>query len=112
MTGKRFNLIEVNGNIEDSCTQAVYDGGEDVFELLDCMNALHEEKKRYKRLWEQMAYYFIGTKSLNDLDHKDFEVLKELAKGNEYELTDEEKEEVYRYLQAYHNGNVEELKYD
>ena len=61
MTGKRFNLIEVNGNIEDSCTQAVYDGGEDVFELLDCMNALHEENeqltKKIDDLKEERDFY-------------------------------------------------------
>ena len=48
MTEKRFKLIEVNGNIEDSCTQMVYDGGEDVFELLDLLNTLNDENEQLK----------------------------------------------------------------
>lgn len=48
MTAKRFTLIECNGNIEDGCTQNVYDGGEDVFELLDLLNFLNDENEQLK----------------------------------------------------------------
>lgn len=46
---KRFNLIEVNGNIEDGFTQSVYDGGEDVFELLDLLNGLNDDNEQLKK---------------------------------------------------------------
>ena len=52
MTGKRFTLIECNGNIEDGYTQSVYDGGEDVFELLDLLNELYEENNE-----EELDYF-------------------------------------------------------
>lgn len=48
MTDKRFTLIECNGNIEDGCTQNVYDGGEDVFELLDLLNSLNNKNEQLK----------------------------------------------------------------
>lgn len=76
MTGKRFNLIEVNGNIEDSCTQVVYDGGEDVFELLDCMNALNEECLQYLNIIGDIRVYAKENnvenilKIINELDVK------------------------------------------
>ena len=95
-------LKKTNNRIEKSRTECYNQLGE----LLDD----YEELTHYERLWAQMAYYFIGTKSLNDLDHKDFKCLKELAKGNEHELTDEEKQEVYAYLQAYHQGDINNLK--
>lgn len=50
MTAKRFTLIECNGNIEDGCTQIVYDGGEDVFILLDLLNSLNDENEELKQL--------------------------------------------------------------
>jgi chromosome segregation ATPase len=45
---ERFTLIECNGNIEDYCTQNVYDGGEDVFELLDLLNSLDDKNEQLK----------------------------------------------------------------
>ena len=47
MTEKRFTLIECNGNIEDEYEQKVYDGGEDVYELLDLLNQLFKKILEY-----------------------------------------------------------------
>ena len=49
MTEKRFTLIECNGNIEDEYEQKVYDGGEDVYELLDLLNQLSDENEELKQ---------------------------------------------------------------
>ena len=61
MTAKRFTLIECNGNIEDSYTQNVYDGGEDVFELLDLLNELHIENNE-----EELDYFKSKCGSLEE----------------------------------------------
>ena len=61
MTAKRFELIEINGNIEDSYTQNVYDGGEDVFELLDLLNELHKENNE-----EELDYFKSKCGSLEE----------------------------------------------
>lgn len=92
MTMKRFTLIEVNGNIEDSCTQIVYDGGEDVFELLNLLNSLHDENEQlklsstmYYQLFVELQKQMKGVKKASDLDSKDFEDLIELSKGNVFD---------------------------
>ena len=61
MTEKRFTLIECNGNIEDGYTQIVYDGGEDVFELLDLLNELYEENNE-----EELDYFKSKCGSLEE----------------------------------------------
>ena len=61
MTAKRFTLIECNGNIEDGYTQSVYDGGEDVFELLDLLNKLYEENNE-----EELNYFKSKCGSLEE----------------------------------------------
>ena len=61
MTAKRFTLIECNGNIEDGYTQSVYDGGEDVFELLDLLNELYEENNE-----EELDYFKSKCGSLEE----------------------------------------------
>lgn len=61
MTTKRFTLIECNGNIEDGYTQSVYDGGEDVFELLDLLNELYEENNE-----EELNYFKSKCGSLEE----------------------------------------------
>lgn len=84
MTAKRFTLIECNGNIEDSYTQNVYDGGEDVFELLDLLNELHKEnneeeldyfKSKCGSLEEKLFYI---SRENEQLKKELFEVSKEL----------------------------------
>ena len=76
MTDKRFELIEVNGNIEDSCTQIVYDGGEDVFELLDLLNSLDDENEQLRKENECDKQVFT-KKRLHEL-------LQQTQKENEY----------------------------
>ena len=61
MTTKRFTLIECNGNIEDGYTQSVYDGGEDVFELLYLLNELYEENNE-----EELDYFKSKCGSLEE----------------------------------------------
>lgn len=50
-------------------------------QVLKILQELDAELETYKALWENMSYYFDDVKSLNDLDHKDFQVLKRLSKG-------------------------------
>ena len=55
-------------------------------DVIDVLNTFHEEKETYKRLFNEMAYYFRNNiKSLNDLDHKDFESLQLLARGEYFD---------------------------
>ena len=61
MSAKRFTLIECNGNIEDGYTQSVYDGGEDVFELLYLLNELYEENNE-----EELDYFKSKCGSLEE----------------------------------------------
>jgi len=50
--------------------------------VLEILKEMDNELETYKGLWEQMSYYFDDdVKSLNDLDHKDFQSLKRLSKG-------------------------------
>jgi hypothetical protein len=82
MTAKRFMLDDA-GELIDLNTHKFVDYGEECCNLL---NALHEEKEIYKRLFNEMAYYFRGNvKSLNDLDHKDFESLQLLSQGEYFD---------------------------
>lgn len=51
-------------------------------QVLKILQEMDAELETYKALWENMSYYFDeDVKSLNDLDHKDFQSLKRLSKG-------------------------------
>ena len=73
MTAKRFTLIECNGNIEDGCTQNVYDGGEDVFELLDLLNSLNNKNEQLKQKLELYGEIYPTGKWITKLNSEELE---------------------------------------
>ena len=82
MTENKRLIVDDDYAWVDTVTDTVIEV-EDAFDLV---NVLHEEKEIYKRLFNEMAYYFRDNiKSLNDLDHKDFESLQLLAQGEYFD---------------------------
>ena len=103
MTAKRFTLIECNGNIEDGCTQNVYDGGEDVFELLDLLNSLNDENEQLKSDvydWKASAedYLKLG-KSLKKENEQLKHTIKTMMENERTELGKSVLKQLYEAIQ-------------
>ena len=99
---ERFTLIECNGNIEDGCTQNVYDGGEDVFELLDLLNSLNDKNEQLKNKIDVLE-------DDNETYHKSLEKLNLYTKRFiPTKCTNEFKDcKTNRYYWLDHEGNFE-----
>ena len=86
MTEKRYTHNILGSVFKDGEVFALTEGESQATTLCIELNELHEEKETYKRLFNEMAYYFRDNiKSLNDLDHKDFESLHLLAQGEYFD---------------------------
>ncbi len=66
-------LNEQDARIKDLEARVLEVSNSYLDKLKECIN--------YKRLFKEFSYYFKDIKSLNELDHKDFEALQLLCDG-------------------------------